>query len=179
MHYIARSIAQQGFTPRNHATGAGHDLPIVVRETSGSESPLGAESLEKWRSTQVGRHGVDYPPEQPWMGRTGEEFFCSLGNGHFFQALNLYWAQHSRKFDDEGQVREQLTPWQQCACRPSLTSAGDGGGPCVVAHRGTLLHGGGPCPGGGSRARRGGAGAPAQHAQGGPQVCHDDAQLYV
>ena len=31
----------------------------------------------------------EYPPRQLWASRPGEAFFCSLGNSHFFQALNL------------------------------------------------------------------------------------------
>ena len=98
VHYIAVSMQQEGFTPRDHATGKGHDLPILVRETAGKASPLGAESLAKWREAQASN--PEYPPAQPWMGKSGETFFCSLGNGHFFQSLNLFGAEHPCKFAD-------------------------------------------------------------------------------
>lgn len=105
VHYIANLMVRQGFTPRDNETGKGHDLPLLVRETAGSESPLGAESLTKWRAAQA--LNADYPPSQPWMGRDGEQFFCSLGNGHFFQALNLFGTEHKCKFDDDGRPTEQ------------------------------------------------------------------------
>eukprot|EP01047_Picozoa_sp_COSAG01_P045796 COSAG01_NODE_4247_length_5209_cov_2.889237_5_plen_256_part_00 len=112
-HYLADSILQRGFTPRNHVTGDGHDLPLLVRQPqcscgSGSDgelsggAALGAESLRKWKSALLRRRG--YPPAQPWMARAAgdEEFFCSLGNGHFFQALNLFAGRCRRKLVDAG-----------------------------------------------------------------------------
>jgi hypothetical protein len=110
VHYIAASMARQGFTPRDSATGAGHDLPILVRETTGSASALGAESLQKWCASQA--RNSDYPPSQPWTGKPDEVFFCSLGNGHFFQALNLFGSEHRRKFDSEGQPTDEVYSMQ-------------------------------------------------------------------
>jgi hypothetical protein len=100
LHYIAEAMRAQGFTPRDNATGAGHDLPIVVRETVGSASVLGAESLDKWAKSVAGC--AEFPPSPPWVSRPGEGFFCSLGNGHFFQALNLFGAARPRKFHSGG-----------------------------------------------------------------------------
>jgi len=84
LHYIASNMMKDGFTPRDHATGTGHDLPIFVREHSGKESALGATSLRKWKGAQA--ENTEYPPARPWQSQHGEEFYCSLGNGHFFQA---------------------------------------------------------------------------------------------
>jgi hypothetical protein len=95
LHYIATSM-QRGFTPRDNITGKGHDLPVFIRETTGSDSLMGSQSLAKWRNAQ--RQDSDYPPQQPWMDIKGQDFFCSLGNGHFFQALNLFGTNSPCKF---------------------------------------------------------------------------------
>ena len=133
MHYIANLIVQHGFTPRNHAVGSGHDLPILVREVTGRKvSPLGNESMDKWRATQTRRPG-DYPPVQAWMGVTGEEFFCSLGNGHFFQALNLFGAEHGRKFDGNGEPTQER---YSTTADPLLAAAVEVGVEALVLGRG-------------------------------------------
>lgn len=126
LHYIASSMQEQGFTPRDNATGAGHDLPVVVRETTGAASQLGVESLSKWRSSQEGN--AEYPPPQPWGdGRAGEEYYCSLGNGHFFQALNLFGAGRPRKFSAAGGAAR----YEACA-DAALQHAVGRGVPCIV-----------------------------------------------
>jgi hypothetical protein len=89
----------------------GHDLPILVREMAGAGSAPGTESLAKWTASQA--RSADYPPTQDWVRAAGggEEFYCSLGNGHFFQALNLFGTQWKKKFDDDGKPTEMVRPW--------------------------------------------------------------------
>lgn len=88
VHYIATLIVQEGFKSRRRgvtvAQGA-HDVPVLVRETS--DTPLGRGALEKWR-----QHIAETPGFPPYMLEGKHELFCSLGNGHFSQALNLFRA---------------------------------------------------------------------------------------
>eukprot|EP00930_Biecheleria_cincta_P029999 TRINITY_DN20818_c0_g1_i1.p1 TRINITY_DN20818_c0_g1~~TRINITY_DN20818_c0_g1_i1.p1 ORF type:complete len:470 (+),score=89.73 TRINITY_DN20818_c0_g1_i1:56-1411(+) len=81
MHYIAKSIRQKGFKARSGKDG--HDIPVVVREPPGSEFQQLA--LKVWRARVEEEPG--FPPVR---ARDDEELFTSLGNGHFFQSLNLY-----------------------------------------------------------------------------------------
>jgi hypothetical protein len=111
LHNIASSMVLDGFTPRNHATGLGHDLPLVVRERTGTASTLGDSSLEKWSRAQAAH--TDYPQTQPWASAAGEEFFCSLGNGHFFQALNLVGTGARCKFFSEPPVAGDPRQWPE------------------------------------------------------------------
>eukprot|EP00397_Hematodinium_sp_SG-2012_P019204 GEMP01019722.1.p1 GENE.GEMP01019722.1~~GEMP01019722.1.p1 ORF type:complete len:445 (+),score=93.19 GEMP01019722.1:123-1457(+) len=86
MHYLANSFLTKGFQKRNNDTHMGHDIPVVVMETPTSE--LGRKSIENWRSKV--REDDGFPPmahyekvfQQPTL-------YTTLGNGHFFQALNL------------------------------------------------------------------------------------------
>jgi len=80
VHFIATSMVQKGFRKR-HGT-EGHDIPVVVREPSSSSTQV--EALELWQT----RAAVDdgFPPVRV---TAEDELFTSLGNGHFFQALNL------------------------------------------------------------------------------------------
>ena len=83
-HLIATAM-QGSFTLRDEITGAGHDLPIVIRETGPIMSEAGTESCRKWESQQKEDDSL------PQMRvHTGGELFCSLCNSHFFQALNLF-----------------------------------------------------------------------------------------
>eukprot|EP00928_Gymnodinium_smaydae_P066440 TRINITY_DN49449_c0_g1_i1.p1 TRINITY_DN49449_c0_g1~~TRINITY_DN49449_c0_g1_i1.p1 ORF type:complete len:437 (-),score=48.71 TRINITY_DN49449_c0_g1_i1:61-1371(-) len=83
-HYIANSIREKGFKKRTERSG--HDVPVVVREPPGTDSHQ--QALHVWRERVADEQG--FPPV-----RIGdhEELFSSLGNGHFFQALNLYACQ--------------------------------------------------------------------------------------
>lgn len=56
------------------------------------QTPSGKESLEKWQATVQKKQ--DLPP----IRVNASSFFCSLGNGHFFQALNLFGSEHECKF---------------------------------------------------------------------------------
>ena len=132
VHYIAVAMQQEGFTPRDDATGTGHDLPILVRETAGEASVLGAESLAKWRDAQG--DNSELPPAQPWMDKPGEMFFCSLGNGHFFQALNLFGTEHRCKFVDS--VELPHGDHYSTQYDPKLAHAVEVGVPAVVLRPG-------------------------------------------
>jgi hypothetical protein len=85
-HFVALSIREQGFKKRRGTVG--HDIPVVVREPP--NSVVHGDALKAWKkkvSEDEGFAPVRIAPE--------EEMFTSLGNGHFFQALNLYdceWA---------------------------------------------------------------------------------------
>ena len=102
VHWVALQMQNKGFEPHNDRTGAGHDLPFLVREQHGAASELGEGSLAQWQRLQL--EHPDLPPPQP-AARDGDEFFCSLGNGHFFQALNLFGTSHRRLFRGEGVER--------------------------------------------------------------------------
>jgi hypothetical protein len=80
-HFVALSIREQGFKKRRGTVG--HDIPVVVREPPSSVSH--GDALRAWKEKVTGDEGfapVRITPE--------DEMFASLGNGHFFQALNLY-----------------------------------------------------------------------------------------
>ena len=71
----------------------GHDIPVVVRGSPDSE--ISVESLSYWRSATTDE------PAFPKVTIGDGEWFTSLGNGHFFQALNLYHQQCVSVFTDE------------------------------------------------------------------------------
>lgn len=91
VHYVAASIKQKGFQKRSQRQG--HDIPVLVREPAGSESK--AEALRCWRNRALEDEG--FPPVRV---EDDEEIFTSLGNGHFFQALNLFDTQWKAINDD-------------------------------------------------------------------------------
>jgi len=81
MHYVATSMKNKGFKKRSGKHG--HDIPVLVREPVGSESRQ--EALQVWRkrvSEETGFPAVRVEDH--------DELFTSLGNGHFFQSLNLF-----------------------------------------------------------------------------------------
>lgn len=79
VHYIAHRMKSEGFQPDKH------DVPVVVRESTQVEGSLGQESLDKWsKATARQQH---FPRPSAELAST---CFTSLGNGHFFQALNLF-----------------------------------------------------------------------------------------
>jgi hypothetical protein len=80
VHFVAICITQQGFKKRVGTEG--HDIPVLVREPAGAE--IGAEAYKLWSARVAEEEG--FPPVR---ADPSQEFFTSLGNGHFFQALNL------------------------------------------------------------------------------------------
>jgi hypothetical protein len=84
VHYIAQRFSSEGFHARQPGSVAGHDVPVLVR--GGAGCPLGAAALAAWRRRSAEHAGFPRCDVQPGAAT----FFCSLGNGHFNQALNLY-----------------------------------------------------------------------------------------
>jgi len=86
VHYVATMIATRGFKSRRRGLrvweGA-HDVPVLVRESADSE--WGRKARDRWQETVTAEK--DYPT---FLLEDKQEFFCSLGNGHFSQALNLF-----------------------------------------------------------------------------------------
>lgn len=135
-HSIATAVAGEGFRRRAAfaAASGGHDTPVVVREAAVAPSGAGAESVARWREAVEASPGL--PPldeleaeglldgdEAQAVDRDGDTcFYTSLGNGHFFQALNLLRTRSASIFsgapyappeaDAALQVR---TCWDVCA----------------------------------------------------------------
>ena len=84
VHWIASKIQSEGFVPRSGSGkfSRGHDLPILIRESSTTE--FGPESLKKW---QAQLNDPAFPP----LRLDDDQFFGSLGNGHFFQVRFAPW----------------------------------------------------------------------------------------
>lgn len=112
VHWVASKIQDEGFKPRTGSgpNSSGHDLPIVVRESTFSD--FGPESLLKWQrqlskepgfaplridEAQSTKASCQSNREASTTTGRGTEtfsdskcddcmfFFGSLGNGHFFQ----------------------------------------------------------------------------------------------
>lgn len=82
VHFLATNMTEEGFTPRTDDGSKGHDLPVLVRETPGSEMAL--KAIANWKLRLSEDKGF-----APWFLDENAEFYTSLGNGHFYQALNL------------------------------------------------------------------------------------------
>lgn len=88
VHYIANNISNKGFLKRNPYTldPRSHDIPVLIMEKREKMSANGEESLTKWR--KLTEEKKLFPPiDESSLSPT---FYCSLGNGHFSQALNLF-----------------------------------------------------------------------------------------
>eukprot|EP00937_MAST-01D_sp_MAST-1D-sp2_P005340 g5340.t1 len=127
VHYVATQMGT-GFTARD-ADGGGHDMPVVIRETAASE--LGRLSLRKWhRAVESNAH---FPPLHPRLRAAFDAiddpraeqpaFFCSLGNGHFFQALNCFGNETTRMF---GAEEPPPLPPAAAAAPAAVAAASDG-----------------------------------------------------
>jgi hypothetical protein len=81
VHFVATSIYDKGFKKRVGTSG--HDIPVLVREPPGSY--FHEEALRIWKERVADEEG--FPPVR---ADPSQEIFTSLGNGHFFQALNCY-----------------------------------------------------------------------------------------
>jgi len=85
MHFVAGSMQEHGFKKRRGNDG--HDIPVVVREPPGDY--FHEEALKLW-TERVGEE-EGFPPIRV---TAEDEMFTSLGNGHFFQALNCFACEH-------------------------------------------------------------------------------------
>jgi len=86
VHYVASMIQSEGFKSRRRGLcvkDGAHDVPVLIRETAQGE--LGKGALRKWQE-----HTAANPDFPPFLLEGKQEFYCSLGNGHFSQALNLF-----------------------------------------------------------------------------------------
>lgn len=84
VHFVATSMMTKGF--KKHDGAQGHDIPVLVREPP--SSAFHGEALKVWKQRVSEEEG--FPPVR---APESEEIFTSLGNGHFFQALNLFDCQ--------------------------------------------------------------------------------------
>merc|ERR1740130_1828534 len=88
VHYLAKSFKEKGFIKRRG--GEGHDIPVLVREPTTSD--LGQKSIANWLSKLDEEQG--FPPKEHYERLFKKpQFFTSLGNGHFNQALNLFFTE--------------------------------------------------------------------------------------
>jgi len=83
VHYVATCIRADGFKDRASGGPEVHDIPVLVRESAASE--LGKEAIAKWKAA-----AAETPQFPPFQLDGKLEVFCSLGSGHFSQALNLF-----------------------------------------------------------------------------------------
>ena len=90
-HLIATMMLVEGFRERipvnvassNRSFQHGHDIPVLVRGKR--ENPVDSEGLAYWREATNETKG--FPTVK--ISEDDDTWFCSLGNGHFMQALNL------------------------------------------------------------------------------------------
>mmetsp|Transcript_8163 Transcript_8163/g.18851 ORF Transcript_8163/g.18851 Transcript_8163/m.18851 type:complete len:406 (-) Transcript_8163:77-1294(-) len=115
VHFVATCIRADGFKDRAHGGPDAHDIPVLVREQTTSE--LGAEAVAKWKAAVR-----DTPQFPPFLLDSKSEVFCSLGSGHFSQALNLFRV--------EG--RSMWSAQRYIAREPSLRKALDEGISSIV-----------------------------------------------
>lgn len=95
VHYLAQSFKEKGFQRR---TGnAGHDIPVLVKQPAASD--LGKKSMENWRSKVKEEAG--FPPLEHYERLfKQDDLYTSLGNGHFNQALNLFFCECNSIYKD-------------------------------------------------------------------------------
>lgn len=122
VHYIAKSFKKHGFQKRQGQHG--HDIPVVVREPPGSD--FHGEALRIWKKRAGEEEGF---PEV--RAKSDEELFTSLGNGHFFQALNLYACAWKAINDPTDQYRYRVE--EDAALREAI----EDGVPSIVLHHDT------------------------------------------
>ena len=95
VHFIASSILKKGFRSRHNNVKVRekeqpHDIPVLCRGSK--ECPIANDSLQFWHES------VARELRFPKIVINVENFFTSLGNGHFSQALNLFQHQQRSKF---------------------------------------------------------------------------------
>ncbi|CAD7953311.1 unnamed protein product [Amoebophrya sp. A120] len=127
VHKVSQSMAkgfrERDITENDAKTGhVGYDIPVLVRETTQSSEEngrgLGKESLKNWTGVVL-ENGTGFPKPSIHLLRKSQdvEVYCSLGNGHFFQALNNYrtgnksiWTNANPRPDGEAYVEEYKVP---------------------------------------------------------------------
>eukprot|EP00440_Ansanella_granifera_P014524 gb/GFBE01015787.1/.p1 GENE.gb/GFBE01015787.1/~~gb/GFBE01015787.1/.p1 ORF type:complete len:264 (+),score=54.81 gb/GFBE01015787.1/:1-792(+) len=82
IHYLASLFSSKGFQPR--VNDSGHDVPVYIHEAP--PTAFGSAALQRYRASAAATPG--YPLTR--LPEAATEFYCSLGNGHFTQALNLF-----------------------------------------------------------------------------------------
>jgi len=96
VHYLATSFKDKGFQRR--VGNAGHDIPVLVKQPS--QSDLGQKSMDNWRSKVKEEAG--FPPVEHYERLFQQSVvYTSLGNGHFNQALNLFFCECKSIYKDE------------------------------------------------------------------------------
>lgn len=116
VHFIATCILKDGFRCREglvvgrEAVAQAHDIPVVVR--GGPACPFSMASREDWQA-RTDRE-PNFPPCK--IPDNATEWFTSLGNGHFSQALNLFRQQVPSMFTKQPFV----VPTQDFALRRAL-----------------------------------------------------------
>lgn len=86
VHFLATQFKEKGFKKRVGNTG--HDIPVLIHDEPSSE--LGKQAVANWQSKLAEEAG--FPPRQHYDKLfRGKEMYTSLGNGHFNQALNLFY----------------------------------------------------------------------------------------
>lgn len=96
VHYLATSFKEKGFQKR--VGNSGHDIPVLVKQPV--DSALGRQSIENWRSKLADETG--FPPKEHYERLfTKDVLYTSLGNGHFNQALNLFFAESPSIYSDQ------------------------------------------------------------------------------
>ena len=95
VHFIASSILKKGFRSREGGVKVRervqpHDIPVLCR--GNLTCPIAKDSLAFWQVQ------VNTEPRFPKVVINDSNFFTSLGNGHFTQALNLFRHQQISKF---------------------------------------------------------------------------------
>jgi len=111
VHYVATMIGTQGFKSRRRGLrvwDGAHDVPVLVRESADSE--WGRKARDRWEETVIAEK--HFPP---FLLEGKQSFFCSLGNGHFSQALNLFrtgspglWTGTPYEVGEDDALREAL-----------------------------------------------------------------------
>lgn len=99
VHYLAKSFKEKGFIKRgSRDKSKDHDIPVLVRESNSSD--LGQKAIANWRQKIEDEPG--FPPKEHYERLFNKtDIYCSLGNGHFNQALNLYFNECQNIYGDD------------------------------------------------------------------------------
>lgn len=106
MHFLATQMKEKGFQVRDGDKG--HDIPVLVREANTTEE--GKAGVAQWRARLS--EEKDFPGSLV-VEQNDPSFFTSLGNGHFYQALNLYRCHSKSIYDQQPYVYEHDSALKQ------------------------------------------------------------------